>query len=69
MAESFYKEILTSDQILKRSPYFEIIYKDFHRLLLNKFSYILIYKINEETKTIKIYRVFHTAQNPEKYPE
>lgn len=64
----FYEEITSAEKILTNSPYFEIIFKDFRRFPLKKFPYILIYKINESDKIITIFRVFHTSQNPEKYP-
>ncbi|WP_394331107.1 type II toxin-antitoxin system RelE/ParE family toxin [Chryseobacterium soldanellicola] len=44
------------------------MHNDFHKLPLKIFPYVLIYKINKEKNIIRIYRVFHTSQNPEKYP-
>jgi len=66
--KSFYLELLSAENILKNTKYFEKIYKDFHRLPLKSFPYIVIYKVDEKNKAIVIYRIFHTSQNPEKYP-
>jgi len=68
IVKSFYRELLSAEKTLRNTAYFEKIYKDFHRFPLRKFPYIIIYKVNEENKTVLIYRIFHTAQNPEKYP-
>lgn len=69
VAEFFYQSILNAEKTLKSVNYFEQIFKDFHRLPLRNFPYIFIYKIENKTKTIKIYRVFQTSQDPAKYPE
>lgn len=66
VAKSFYKKLLAAEKTLKRTPFFQKIHNDFHRLPLKIFPFIIIYKIEKET--IKIFRVFHTSQNPEKYP-
>jgi len=68
IAKSFYNKLLAAEKVLKRTPFFEEIYIDFHRLPLQVFPFIIIYKIEKQIETIKIFRVFHTSQNPEKYP-
>lgn len=69
IAGIFYQSILNAEATLKNVNYFEKIYQDFHRLPIRKFPYILIYKIENKTNYIKIYRLFQTSQNPSKYPE
>ncbi|AZB29492.1 MULTISPECIES: type II toxin-antitoxin system RelE/ParE family toxin [Chryseobacterium] len=66
VAKFFYKKLLIAEKTLKQTPFFQKIHNDFHRLPLRVFPFIIIYKIEKET--IKIFRVFHTSQNPEKYP-
>jgi len=68
IAKSFYNKLLAAEKVLKRTPFFEEIYNDFHRLPLKIFPFIMIYKIEKEIEIIKIFRVFHTSQSPEKYP-
>jgi len=53
---------------LKKVSYYQKIHNDFHRLPLKVFPFIIIYKIEKDAEIIKIFRVFHTSQNPEKYP-
>ncbi|SFH85839.1 type II toxin-antitoxin system RelE/ParE family toxin [Halpernia frigidisoli] len=69
IAELFYQSVLNAEKTLKNVDYFEKIYKDFHRLPLKNFPYILIYKIDNKTNSVKIYRVFQTSQDFSKYPE
>jgi len=69
IAKAFQRALLNAEETLKKTAFFEKIYQDFHRLPLKVFPYILIYKIEKEKEIIKIYRVFHTSQNPEKYPK
>lgn len=66
-ASSFFNDLLLNEQKLKNTVHFQKVYKDFHHLPFKKFPYSFIYKIDSNTKTIWIYRVFHTSQNPEKY--
>jgi len=68
IAKSFYKNLINAEKSLVKIQHFQKIHNDFHRLPLKIFPYVLIYKIDKEKKIIRIYRVFHTSQNPEKYP-
>jgi hypothetical protein len=43
---------------------YEVIYKDYHRALLLRFPYAIIYRV--ERNLIVIYSVFHCSQNPAK---
>lgn len=68
IAKSFYAKLLEAEKSLTFNSHFQRVYKDFHRLPIKSFPYILIYKIEKDNQIIRIYRVFHTSQNPEKYP-
>ena len=52
-----------------QNPFFEIKIKNYRVLPLSKFPYIIIYKILEDTKIVDIVSIFHTSQNPKKYPK
>jgi mRNA-degrading endonuclease RelE of RelBE toxin-antitoxin system len=52
-----------------QNPFFEIKIKNYSVLPLSKFPYIIIYKILEDTKIVDIVSIFHTSQNPKKYPK
>ena len=68
VANSFFKDFKFTVNKLQKVSYFQKIHNDFHRLPLRVFPFIIIYKIEKQIETIKIFRVFHTSQNPEKYP-
>lgn len=68
VGQSFYEDWKATETKLKNTRHFQKIYKDFHRLPFHKFPYIFIYKIEKRSETIKVFRVFHTSLDPEKYP-
>ena len=69
LAKFFFISILEAENTLKSTNYFEQVYKDFYLLTLRNFPYIFIYKIENETKTIRIYRVFPTSEDDAQNPE
>jgi mRNA-degrading endonuclease RelE of RelBE toxin-antitoxin system len=51
---------------LKRNPYlFSIKYNEIRCRKIEKFPFLIHYKINDELKTINVFAVFHTSRNPE----
>jgi mRNA-degrading endonuclease RelE of RelBE toxin-antitoxin system len=51
---------------LKKDPYiFSIKYKEIRCKKIDKFPFMIHYKINEELKTVYIFAIFHTSRNPE----
>ena len=51
---------------LKKNPYiFSIKYKEIRCKKIDKFPFLIHYKINEELKTVNIFAIFHTSRNPE----
>ena len=66
IAKKFYQEVLNSAKILRENPYFEILDGGYRKLPLKKFPFIILFIIKGEQ--ILILRIFHTSQNPEKYP-
>ncbi|QBN17607.1 type II toxin-antitoxin system RelE/ParE family toxin [Flavobacterium nackdongense] len=57
----------TFKDILK-NPYFQVFFQDFRGKPMKKFPYIVFYTIDESLKIIFIKAVFHTSQDPKKYP-
>jgi len=51
------------------TKYFQVFFENFRGLPMKKFPYIVFYTLDESQKIIMIKAVFHTSQNPEKYPE
>ena len=53
-------------QRICRSPeLFAKVYEDYRRALIRRFPYAIFYEWNE--KTVAIYSVFHTSQDPRKW--
>ena len=51
---------------LKKDPYlFSIKYGEIRCRKIEKFPFLIHYLINENTKTIIVFAVFHTSRNPE----
>lgn len=51
---------------LKKDPYlFSIKYNSIRCRKIEKFPFLIHYEINEETKTVTIFAVFHTSRSPE----
>lgn len=68
VADNFFKDFKSSLNTISRNPYFKIWFEDFHGKLMKKYPFLIFYTINKNAKVIVISRVFHTSQNPEKYP-
>ena len=51
---------------LKKEPYiFSIKYNEIRCRKIEKFPFLIHYLINENTKTVTDFAVFHTSRNPE----
>jgi toxin ParE1/3/4 len=68
LAARFNQELNKNYGLLRKNPFFEIRYKDYRALPMKTFPYILLFTIDEKIKTVSVYSVFHTSQNPRKYP-
>ena len=66
---NFNKELNQAYQSLSLNPHFRIRYQNVIGFLLKKFPFILLYKLDETTKSVLIYSVFNTYLNPKKYPK
>lgn len=67
IAESFDDDLNNAFDLLEDNPYFQNRYKDIRALPLKIFPFLLFFTI--EGNIIDIHSVFHTSQNPEKYPK
>lgn len=68
VAKSFIDQYKQTFKDIVKTPYFRVFFQDFRGKPINKFPYIVFYTIDESLKTIIIKAVFHTSQNPSKYP-
>lgn len=46
---------------------FQLVYQKYHQLPMRRFPYIILYIHEETDRTLYIYRVFHSVQNPSKW--
>ena len=69
LGEYFYHSVDEQIGTLTKNPFFQIRYKDYHGIPIQKFPFIILYYIYEENKTIYILSVFNTSLNPTKYPK
>ena len=65
----FYAILEVHFKILVTNPTFQIKYKDYHGLPIQKYPFILLYYIDENVKTVYVLSVFNTFLNPDKYPK
>jgi plasmid stabilization system protein ParE len=69
IAFDFDEELDECFHILSKAPFFEEKISYYRVFPLPKFPYIVIYCIIEEMNLIDIVSVFHTSQDPDKYPQ
>ena len=53
-------------QICSNPLHYKAAYKRFHQSLTDKFSFLIVYTINEKNKLITVFAIFHTSRNPRK---
>lgn len=64
LGDRFYKELLTEFERIKKNPaIFPFYKKDFRRVVIKHFPYLIIFKLTE--KEIIIYAVVYGGRNPE----
>jgi toxin ParE1/3/4 len=68
LSDAFLADVVSAASSLEINPFFQVRYKDYRILPVQKFPYILIYWVDEAAKIVNIISVFHTSQDPNKYP-
>jgi hypothetical protein len=61
-----FQEVLN---ILEKYPFFKIRMNSYRTIAIQNFPYILFFEVFEDERIVKIVSVFHTSQNPKKYPK
>jgi len=70
LGEKFQKTAINQIDGLEKNPHVcAIRYKEIRCLLVNKFSYMAHFFINEETKTVEVLAVISTSRNPKIWTE
>lgn len=49
--------------------HFSMKYDDIRCLAVDKFPYLIHYRVNEQTKTVKVEAIFHTSRDPKIWNE
>jgi plasmid stabilization system protein ParE len=63
LASRFYRDVLLQFEKLKAKPrYYKFYVEDFRRILLEKFPYLVIYKVIEEQ--VIIYAIVYSGRDP-----
>lgn len=68
IADNFFNDFNKIRKIISKNPYFLVWFEEFRAIPLKKYPFLIFYTFDLEEKIIVIARVFHTSQNPEKYP-
>lgn len=69
VADNFLKDVRNSLRVISQNPFFKIRYDSFRAKPLKKYPFLIFFTIDTVDENILVARVFHTAQNPRKYPE
>ena len=54
----------TIQLILKNPKLFNLTNENYHEAVVEVFSYVVVYYVNERSKTVHISAIFHTSHNP-----
>lgn len=68
VADKFFKAFQGTVRVLSQNPYFRISHDNFRMIPVQNYPFIVFFFLDEKEQSIVIARVFHTSQNPKKYP-
>lgn len=68
LAERFYDDYTNVVRLLEINPHFEIRATNYRAIPFDNFPFIAIFTVEEAANIVRIVSIFHTAQNPNKYP-
>ena len=68
VALDFLKDYKKTYKALQINPFYQFHDTNYHFFPFEKFPYIAFFIIDEPSKTFFLNAVFHTSQNPNKYP-
>lgn len=69
VAVTFLEDFRTTYKALQKNPLYQFHDNNYRFLPFKKFPYIAFFIVDEPSKTVFLNAVFHTSQNPEKYPK
>ena len=69
VAEMFFDDLQEAYNALSLNPFYQVRSKNYRAKPLRKFPYLLFFEIIEEKRVVKILSLFHTSENPTKWPK
>jgi plasmid stabilization system protein ParE len=69
VALNFLDEYHKIKEILEKNPFFQFHDNHYRFLPFKKFPYIAFFILHEPSKTVFLNSIFHTSQNPSKFPK
>jgi toxin ParE1/3/4 len=69
LTEKFYLDYFSVIRQLEINPFFELKIANYRGLHFEKFPFIAFFTIDESNKIVKIVSIFHSSQDPDKYPQ
>ena len=68
LGERFHAALSEHIAAVAVNPFYQVRYKDYRALPINKFPYLLIFYTDEPKQTVNIIAVFNTSQSTAKLP-
>jgi len=68
VASAFLKDYRSTYKALQTNPFYQFHDNNYRFLPFDKFPYIAFFIVDEPSKIVFLNAVFHTSQNPNKYP-
>jgi toxin ParE1/3/4 len=68
VALDFLKDYKKTYKALQTNPFYQFHDNNYRFLPFDKFPYIAFFIVDEPSKTVFLNAVFHTSQDPDKYP-
>lgn len=69
VASDFLKDFKETYKALQTNPFYQFHDNNYRFLPFDKFPYVAFFIVDEPSKTVFLNTIFHTSQNPSKYPD
>jgi toxin ParE1/3/4 len=69
VASDFLKDYKKTYKALETNPFYKFHDTNYRFFPFEKFPYIAFFMVDEPSKTVFLNAVFHTSQDPDKYPQ
>jgi hypothetical protein len=66
--KNFNTDLQKAYKTIAKNPFFEKRHKELRGFPLKKYPFLIVFTINEKEKSVIVFAVFNTNQNPNKLP-